>query len=239
MKATFAIMQRELLSLFCTPIGYVAIAAFLLVLGIFMILTGSFEPGQPATLRAMFGPLPIALAVIIPAIGMRSLSEEFRSGTIEGVMTAPVSDAFLVTGKFLAALVFYIVMLATSLVYPLAIGWFGSPDWGAMFSTYIGLVLIGALFTAVSIFTSSLSANQVIAWILAVIPLAFFAVMGFLFVSQTSGILRTVLQAITVSNRFEEASLGILSTGSIVFFVATSAMFLFLTTKIVESRRWR
>ncbi|QOJ14891.1 MAG: ABC transporter permease [Planctomycetia bacterium] len=239
MRATIAIMQRELLSMFCTPIGYVVIAGFLLILGVLVILTEGFEPGQPATLRNAFGLMPFILAFVVPAIAMRTLSEEYRNGTIEGMMTAPISDAQLVLGKFLGSAAFYAVMLATSLIYPILMQVYGSPDWGAVFSTYVGLMLIGLFFLAVSIFTSSFSSNQIIAWITASVLLASFAVGGFLLVRHVGGFWRQLIQRANVMGRFEEAALGLFTTGSLVCFGALAGLFLFLTIKVVESRRWR
>lgn len=239
MKATVAIMQRELLSLFCTPIGYVVIAGFLLITGVLMLITGSFEPGQPATLRQIFAFMPFILAFVVPAIAMRTLSEEYRTGTIEGMLTAPVSDTELVLGKFLGAYVFYVGMLATSLVYPVLMTLYGSPDWGAVLSTYLGLLLIGFLFTAVSVFTSSFSNNQVVSWIVGAVILAALFLGGYFLVKYVSGFWRDVVQTVNVMWRFEEASLGMLNTGTLVCYLALSGLFLFVTIKIVESRRWR
>ena len=109
-----AVMQRELLSLFYSPIGYIVIAGFLLITGVIVLFTGTFEPGKPATLRSVFDFTPYVLTIIIPAICMRAISEEYRSGTIESLMTAPLADSDLVLGKYFAALLFY-VMTAASL----------------------------------------------------------------------------------------------------------------------------
>ena len=97
------------------------------------------------------------LTIIIPAISMRTISEEYRNGTIEGMMTAPVSEAQMVLGKYLASLLFYVVMIAGTLIYLVLMEIFGNPDWSASLSAYIGLLLLGASFTAFSVFASSLS----------------------------------------------------------------------------------
>ena len=106
MRNTVAIMQRELLSLFFSPIGYIVIAGFLLITGVIVLVTDSIAPGKPATLRNVFDFTPYVLTIIIPAISMRTIAEEYRSGTIETLTTAPVSDTQFVIGKYLAVLIF-------------------------------------------------------------------------------------------------------------------------------------
>ena len=239
MRSTAAIMQRELLSLFCSPIGYITIAGFWLVTGVLVMLTGAFAPGRPADLRDVFFWTPFVLTIIIPAISMRTISEEYRNGTIEGMMTAPVSEAQMVLGKYLASLLFYVVMIAGTLIYLVLMEIFGNPDWSASLSAYIGLLLLGASFTAFSVFASSLSRNQVVAWMLGAVPLLLFACFGFFLVGHVEGWMRQVLQQVNVMGRFGEFTRGQINTGGVVFFLASAALFLFLTIKVVESRRWR
>ena len=129
MKHTLAVMQRELLSLFCSPIAYIVIAGFWLVTGAMAVWNAdAFGPGKPASLRDIFMWTPFILTIVIPAMAMRTISEEYRSGTFETLMTAPVSDAAVVVGKYLATLVFYVIMIAGTLIYPLLMQIFGNPD---------------------------------------------------------------------------------------------------------------
>lgn len=239
MRNVGAIMQRELLALFCSPIAYIVIAGFLLITGASVLWTGSFAPGKPATLRDVFFWTPWLLTVIVPAICMRSLSEEYRSGTIETLMTAPLSDLQMVLGKYLAALAFFVVMLAPTLIYVLLLAIYGNPDLGATFATYVGLLLIGVSFTAFGVLASSLTSNQVVAWMLGWIPLLLLACIAYFVVTLVSGWLRQIAQQVNVIGRFDEFSKGLITTDSVVFFLATAALFLFLTVKVVESRRWR
>jgi ABC-2 type transport system permease protein len=239
MRNVSAILQRELLSLFCSPIGYIVMAGFWLVTGVIVWATGVFGPGKPANLRDVFMWTPFVLTIIIPAISMRALSEEYRTGTIETLMTAPVSDAELVLGKYLASLAFYIVMLAGTLIYLVLLGVFGNPDWGASLAAYLGLVLLGVSFTAFSVFASSLSRNQIVAWVLGAVPLMLVAWFAYFIQNRVEGWLRSVLQQVNVMGRFGEFARGQIGLDGIVFFLATAALFLFLTVKVVESRRWR
>lgn len=239
MRNTVAIMQRELLSLFCSPIGYITIAGFLLVTGVLVLATESFAPGKPAHLRGVFQWTPFVLTIIIPAISMRLLSDEYRTGTIETLMTAPVSDLEMVFGKYLAALVFYIIMLASTLIYLVLMLIFGTPDWGASISAYIGLLLMGMAFLAFGMFTSSLTGNQIVAWIAGAVPLMLFAWFAYYVVQRVEGLLRDIFVNVNVMGRFDLFNRGAIALDSIVFFIGAAAFFLFLTVKVVESRRWR
>jgi ABC-2 type transport system permease protein len=239
MRNVTAIMQRELLSLFCSPIGYIVLSGFLLITGLLVWVTGSFEPGKPASLRELLRLTPFVLTVIIPAITMRTISEEYRSGTIESVSTAPVGDGEFVLGKFLAAYIFYVIMIAGTLVYLIMMQMFGKPDWGASLSAYIGLLLVGLLFTTFGIFASSLTNNQIVAWILGSVPLLLTTTLAFWAVGQSEGWVRVLAQQINFMGRFEDFARGALTTDGLVFFIGTAAFLLFATVKVVESRRWR
>ena len=239
MRNVTAIMQREFLSLFCSPIGYIVIAGFWLVTGVLVWATGAFGPGRPAHLRDVFMWTPFVLTIIIPAISMRTLSEEYRTGTIETLMTAPISDAQMVLGKYLASLLCYVIMIAGTLVYLLLMEVFGNPDWGASVAAYLGLLLLGASFTAFGVFASSLTRNQIVAWILGAVPLMLFAWFAYFIVGRAEGWWREVLQQINVMGRFGQFARGQVEIDGVVFFLATAALFLFLAVKVVESRRWR
>ena len=239
MRNIRAITQRELLSLFCSPIAYIVIAGFLLITGVSVLWSDSFSPGKPATLRNIFLWTPWVLTMIVPAITMRALSEEYRSGTIESLMTAPLSDWQMVLGKYFASLLFFIVMLLPTLLYPILMEVYGNPDWGASLATYVGLILIGITFTAFGLFTSSLTSNQVVAWFLGAVPLLLFACVAFFVVSWVEGWQRAVLQQVNVIGRFGEFSRGLITSDGLMFFLASAALFLFLSVKVVESRRWR
>ena len=232
-------MQRELMSLFFSPIGYIVIAGFLLLTGIIVLVTDSFEPGKPATLRSVFDFTPYVLTIIIPAITMRAISEEYRNGTIETLMTAPVTDAELVIGKFASAVVFYAIMLGATLAYLVMMMMFGNPDIGASLSSYLGLLLMGIMFVAFGILTSSLTSNQIVAWIVGTVPLMLFVWFASAMVQFVQGTLREVFQRVNILRHLDQFNRGLVTTESVVFFLGTSALFVFLAVKVVESRRWR
>jgi ABC-2 type transport system permease protein len=239
MRNTVAIMQRELLSLFFSPIGYIVIAGFLLITGVIVLVTDSIAPGKPATLRSVFDFTPYVLTIIIPAISMRTISDEYRTGTIETLTTAPVSDLQFVIGKYLAALIFYAIMLAGTLIYLVLMMKFGNPDVGASLAAYLGLLLLGVSFTAFGVFTSSLTHNQIVAWMLGMVPLMLFVWFAAFIVRVAQGPFRQVFQQINILRHLDQFNRGLVTTESVVFFLATAALFVFLTVKVVESRRWR
>ncbi len=239
MRNTTAIMQRELLSLFFSPIGYIVIAGFLLITGVIVLVTESFGPGKPATLRSVFDFTPYVLTIIIPAISMRTISEEYRSGTIETLTTAPVSDMQFVVGKYLAALIFYAIMLSGTLVYLVLMMRFGNPDVGASLAAYFGLLLLGVSFTAFGVFTSSLTHNQIVAWMLGMVPLMLFVWFAASIVGKIEGVPRQLFQQVNILRHLDQFNRGLVSTEGVVFFAATAVLFLFLAVKVVESRRWR
>lgn len=239
MRNSAAIMQRELVSLFFSPIGYIVIAGFLLLTGIIVLVTDSFEPGKPATLRSVFDFTPYVLTIIIPAITMRAISEEYRNGTIETLMTAPVSDAELVIGKFASAVVFYAIMLGATLAYLVLMMIFGNPDIGASLASYLGLLLMGIMFVAFGIFTSSLTSNQIVAWIVATVPLMLFVWFASAMVQFVQGPVREIFQRVNILRHLDQFNRGLVTTESVVFFLGSAALFVFLAVKVVESRRWR
>lgn len=240
MRHTLAIAQRELLSLFCSPIGYIVVAGFWLVTGAIAIWNAeAFGPGKPATLRDVFMWAPFVLTLVVPAMTMRALSEEYRSGTFETLMTAPVSEAAVVLGKYLATLAFYGILLAGTLVYPLVMEIFGNPDWGEVLATYLGLVLVGVAFAAYSLFASSVTRDQAVAWMLGAMPLMLLVLSVYNLVRQFEGWQREALAQLNIMGRFAQFARGQVETDAVVFFLAVAGLFLFLTVKVVESRRWR
>ena len=168
MRNTLAIAQRELSSFFFSPIAYVVIALFALLTGVFFVAF-VFHTDQAAELRFLFSRVVVFVLIpIAPAVSMRLLSEELRSGTIETLMTAPISDLHVVLGKWLGALGFFAVLLSPTLAYVVVLEVWSNPDYGPILSGYIGLLLVGGLYLAIGAFASVLTRNQIIAFVLSV-----------------------------------------------------------------------
>jgi gliding motility-associated transport system permease protein len=239
MRNIGTLTQRELSSQFVSPIAYVVIALFLLVSGIFFA-SDNFLPGGEATVRPILGSyMPIILVFVLPMLTMRLLSEEFRGGTIETLMTAPVNDTEVIVGKFLGTLSFYCIMLATTLVYPILVSMYGSLDVGLVAATYIGLLLVGGLYISVGLFFSTCTSNQVIAVLCSFVFLAVFTFLANYLARDQEGWLRVVLQHLSIISHFQDFSRGLIDSNHVVFFVTSTLLFLFLGVKALEFRRWR
>lgn len=238
MNRAMAIARREFSSYFYSPIAYVVIITFLIASG--FAFYRDFEPGQAAAMRSTLDWMVWFLVIIVPVLSMGLLSQEWSSGTIETLMTAPVNDSEVVLGKFLGNLGLLIVMLLPTLLYVVLLTLYSRPDFGPIFSGYLGIFLVGALFIAVGLFCSSMTRNQIVAVVLAILLLCLATVIPYLIAQYASlrPAFRTVVDQ-AVYRRYSDFSRGVLSTGNIVFFVLTTAVFLFLTVKVLESRRWK
>ena len=243
MGKVLLLTRREISAYFVSPIAYVAMALFLVISGIFFALA-DFRPGAPAGMRSIFDIMMFILIFIIPIVTMRSLSEEQRSGTIETLLTAPVRDIEVVLAKFLGSWIFYLAMLAPTLVYVILLAVFGNPEYGPVASGYLGLVLLGALYVSVGLFASSLTQNQVIAAVTGFSILILLAMLGpWIATVVPSRVwiigLRTLIQQATIRTHYQDFSQGVVDLVHVIYFLALTAYALFLTVKVLESRRWR
>ncbi|MCH7814648.1 MAG: ABC transporter permease subunit [Planctomycetes bacterium] len=231
--------RRELCVFFYSPIAYVVMAVFLAVTGIFFA-KDNFLPGGEASLRVTFGNyLPVILVFVVPMLTMRLLSEEFRAGTIETLMTAPVSETDVVLGKFCGTLIFYLAMLVTTLLHVILVAVYGPLDLGLLACTYVGLILLGGLYISVGLFFSACTRNQVIAVLCSFVLLAIFTFLANYLAGDQEGTVRVVLQHLSIVAHFQDFARGLFDLNHLIFFVSTTGLFLFLTVKVLESRRWR
>lgn len=239
MRNITTMVQRELGAYFLSPIAYAVSAVFLFGAGLAFGL-GTFRNGAEASLRSLFEFwMVLILVFVLPMLCMRLLSEEFRSGTIETLMTAPITETEVVLGKFLGAFAFYVVLLATLLLYPILLAMYGPVDGQLLTCNYIGLLLLGGLYISVGLFFSACTKHQIIAVLLsfAVLALATFASQGLAQVVQ--GWPRALLQQLSVRTHFFDFVRGLIDLNHIVFFLSLTALFLFLTVKRLEMRRWQ
>jgi len=233
------IARRELSSYFFSPIAYTSLIAFLAAAGAFFYR--DFQPGQPAGLRTVFDWMVWILVFIVPVLCMGLLAQEWATGTIETMMTAPVNETDVVLGKFLGALAFFAILVAPTLLYVVVLRIYSQLDLGPIFSGYLGIMLVGALFVSVGLFCSSLTRSQVVAAVSAVAILFVITIVPY-FLAQQASTLTAFWRRATdwgVYNRYVDFSRGTVDSGHVVFFVVLTAVFLFFTTKVLESRRWR
>jgi len=239
MRNIVTVAQRELRAQFVSPIAYGVLTLFLMLSGIMFWMT-NFMPGGESSVRPVFGQwMLLLLLFILSMLTMRLLSEEFRSGTIETLMTAPISDAAVILGKFVGVLVFYLVMLAATLVFPVIVAFHGPLDVGLTFSCYVGLLLTGSLYIAVGVFFSACTRSQVVAGSASFVLLAIFTFLSSYLGASQEGTVRVVLQHLSVAEHYEGFLRGLIDTSHVVFFLSVTALFLFFATKALEFRRWR
>lgn len=234
------LVRRELLALFCSPIAWVVLALF--SLGTSVWFAKGFAPGQEATLRPVLEFATLwALPYLVPAISMRLLSEEFRTGTYEKLMTSPLSDAQLVLAKWLAALGFLALLLAPLLVQAAALEWRADPDYGPLLTGVLGLLLVGGLCLSVGLLCSSLTQNQVVAFLLTVAVLSVPGV-GLSFIQDSphlSARFQDLAAYLSFEVQFRDFARGVLDLRALAYFGSGTALCLFLCAKSLESRRWR
>jgi ABC-2 type transport system permease protein len=239
MRRSPVIARRELSSYFYSPIAYVVMVIFLFICGV--LFFEDFQPGHVAAMRSLFEWMVFLLVFAIPVLSMGLMSQEWATGTIETLMTAPVEETDVIIGKFLGSLGFFLVLLAPTMIYVLMLVIYSpSFDFGPIFSGYLGIVLVGALFISIGLFCSSLTRSQVVAAVsAAAILFAITIVPMWLGQRTTLGwFLRGVADQM-VFRRYTDFSRGVIDTGNLIFFLATTAVFLFLSVKALESRRWR
>ena len=237
MRNVPALTWREINSAFFSPLAYVVLTLFLFFSGFFFYLIA--ESSREASMAGTIGIISFLFLVATPFLTMRLLSEEYRSGTIETLMTAPVTDLEVILGKFLGVFIFYVALLAATLVYVLLLFAYGAPDLGVILSGYLGMLLLGALYVAVGVFASSLTRHQLVAAIVGIGLLSLFTLVIDAFAAWRGGTWRTVLGYMNILRQFGDFSKGMLDTKSIVFFITGTVFALFLAVKVVESRRWR
>ena len=238
MGKVLLLTRREVSSYFVSPIAYVAMALFLVISGFFFALA-DFRPGAPAAMRSIFEVMMIILVFVIPIVTMRSISEERRTGTLETLLTAPVTDTQVVVAKFLGCWIFYLAMLAPTLLYLAALASFGNPDYGPVASGYIGLALLGALYVAVGILASSLTSNQVIAAVVGFVVLIVLALLGPWVGAAVPSPWRGIVQQASIRMHYIDFSQGVVDLVHVLYFVVLTLYALFITVKVLESRRWR
>lgn len=236
MKGTREIFKKELKGYFASPIAYIVIAIFLVLTGWFFFST--FFLFNQAELRNFFSLLPVTFAFIVPAVTMRLFSEEFNTGSFELLATLPVTTVDIVLGKFLAASAFVAFMLMPTLAYGAFIGYLGDLDWGPWIGGYLGALLLGAAFSAIGLFASSLTKNQIIAFIIGMslcLTLTLVDKMLF-FIPETA---LGIFQFLGADFHFQNIARGILDSRDILYFLSVCFVMIYGTTLMVQEKRLR
>jgi ABC-2 type transport system permease protein len=237
MNVAWAIFKKELRIYFVSPLAYVFLGVFLFLAGLFFYL-GISMTGE-ASLRVMMGNLSVTLLFLLPLLTMKHFAEERRSGTFELMMTAPVPLWALLVGKWAASLALCALLLAGTLLFPSILAYYGDPDWGVVVTSYLGLFLCCAAFVSAGLFSSSLTDEPVAAGLSGVLILLPFWLAGSAAeLVQVEG-LREVIRHVSLLSHIEGFSRGVVDSADVVWFLLFTFLFLFLTWRNIESRRWR
>jgi len=243
-----AVYRREMLSLWVTPLAWVLLVVFLILQGtifysIVVHFTGMADLAvETGPIEAYFGQesvfLLMTLLLVCPALTMRTFAEERKSGTIETLLTAPVTATAVVLGKYAAVLTTYVAMWAPTLLYVVVLRRTGAVDWHGVASSYFGLACIGAAYLALGTLMSSLSKSQLIALLLAIFVEFGLFVLGVGEYVFEPGLLRDLCAHVSMSSQMDEMSRGIIDLRRLVFDGSVAVTSLFVTTRVVDSWRW-
>jgi ABC-2 type transport system permease protein len=237
-----AIAKRELSAYFASPVAYVFIVFFLLLCGFFTFMVGRFFQRGEASLIAFFIWHPWLYLFLVPAVGMRTWSEERRSGTIELLLTMPITPWQAIVGKFIASWLFLAIALALTFPLVLTIGYLGSPDYGVIFCGYLGSLLMAGAYLAISCMTSALTRNQVISFILSVVACLFLILAGWppvtdMLVQWAPNWLVEAVASFSVMPHFESFQRGVIDSRDLFYFLSVIVFSLFTTGVIIRSHR--
>jgi ABC-2 type transport system permease protein len=238
-RSLWAIALREFRSFFRIPLGWVAVALYLFLAGV-IFAERILIPGEPSSLRYFFGVSGFLLLPVIPAISMRLFSEEYKSGTIEPLMTSPVGDASIVLGKFLGAAMFLGAMVLPTLVYAtvLMVVSDPKPDPGPIVAGYLSLVLLGLLYLAVGTLASALTANQTLAFLGTFLFLLVYTLLTSDVVGLPPAAARWAAE-LSLGPKLVDFAKGVIDTAHVAFFLSGMMFFLLLAYVAVQTRRWR
>lgn len=237
MNSIWTITKRELNSFFDSLIAVIMMVLFLGFSGFFTWISGSdiFLVGQ-ASLRSFFGIAYWTLFFFIPALTMRILAEEKKTGTIEMLLTKPVTDRQVIIGKYLATILLIAIALAFTLPYVITIAKIGNLDAGAVFCGYLALLLISAAYASIGLFTSSLTSNQIVAFLAALFIGLFFHIIFQIVAGGMKGFIGEVINKLSMTTHFESLSRGVLDSKDLIYFGSIIFMGLFLTEVSMAKR---
>ena len=245
--------QKELRAYFVSPIAYVLLVFFALLFGYFyassinymvQMSMGQFGMGGPQIvninewmIRPLFGNTAVILLFLLPMLTMRSYAEEKRSGTMELLLTSPLTDLQIIMGKFLGAMALYALMLSLTLIHIGVLFWYGEPEWGPVLTGYLGLLLMGGSFISIGLAISSMTKNQIVAGVSTFAVLLLFWIINWM--GDASGTTtQSVLAYLSILEHFDDFSKGVIDTTHLTYYVSFITLGLFLTAKSMDMARW-
>ncbi|HEY4799066.1 MAG TPA: gliding motility-associated ABC transporter permease subunit GldF [Bacteroidia bacterium] len=241
----FTLFKKEIRAFLSSLIGYVAISVFLLLVGLFLWILptdSNILSNGYAGLDSLFSLAPWVFLFLIPAITMRSFADEKKAGTIEFLLTKPLTDLQIILAKYFAGVTLVLFSLLPTLIYYYSIYKLGNPigniDSGGTYGSYIGLFFLASAFTAIGIFASSLSDNQIVAFILAVF-LCFFCYIGFEYAGMlASGKASSLILSLGINDHYTSMSRGVIDTRDVIYYLSLISVFILMTKTSLESRKW-
>jgi ABC-2 type transport system permease protein len=244
MKRVWPVFARELSQYFNTPLGFIYIDVFVLLTGFFFFELFKFFTNEQASLRNLFVLLPWIYLFFVPAISMRLIAEDRKIGTVEVLMTLPLRDWEVVLSKYFAAFIFLTIslLLTIPLVFVVARSAAEgvSLDYGPIMGGYLAAILMGGAYLAVGIFFSSLTDNQIVAFILSIVTMAIFLLIG---IPDVSGYFPPILQRfamnISLVSHFYSVGRGVIDSRDLLYYLSVIFLFVFFTIRSVESRKWK
>ena len=252
MRNVIAIAHKELRSYFASPMAYIVIGFFLLPFGVFFYLYlqsfvrqglqmsqyGGAQNINQNVIRYVLQNASVIILFIMPMITMRTYSEEKRSGTIELLLTSPLTDVEIILGKFFGALGLYATMLAVTLLYIGILFVYGNPEWRPIVAAYLGLLLMGGSFVSLGLLISSTTNNQIVAGVITFVVFLLLWIIGW-FAESAGPTLGPITSYLSITEHFDDFSKGIIDTKHVIFYLSLITFGLFLTAKSVDTERWR
>lgn len=238
MRNMLVIARRELGVYFASPIAYLVMAGFLAIAGYFF--SAILILSRQATMEFVFSNMVVILLFVAPLLAMRLVSEEQRSGTIELLMTSPVRDWQVIWGKWLAAFVLYLVMLAFTGLYVVVLWRLGNPDYGPILSGYLGMALLGGAMLALGTLSSALTENQIVAAVLGITLVVLLYVSSALTdIAGPDSLAGRFFGYLSLSDHLFDFTRGVVDTTHVIFYLSVVAGALYVATRVLETRRWR
>lgn len=231
-----SIFKRELKSYFYSPVGYMFWGFFLLLSGYFFMVINLNQAW--ADLKSLFSNISFIFIFLVPILTMRLMSEDRKNKTDQLLLTSPVSLTSIVLGKYLAAVFVFLIALFITIIYPIILYIYGNPSLGEMFGSYLGFFLMGAAFISLGLFVSSLTENQIISAVASFGILLMLWLIDWITSFVQSKIIINIVEWLSIFARYEDFSMGILSLSPVVYYISFSTVFIFLTVRVMEKRRW-
>jgi len=238
LKNIYILSKKELMTYFNSPIAYIFMGVFLVV-GNWLFLNYFFLIGQ-ASMRNYFSILPWIFLFLSPAITMRLWAEEKKSGTVEFLLTLPVTDWQVVLGKFLGSLFFLFITLLLSITLPISVSFLGNLDLGVVLGSYLGALFLGGAYLALGLFISALTRNQIVAFVIGLVACFIAFIIGADFVlNKAPQILLPVMKFLGLGSHFYNIARGVIDSKDVIYYLSFIFLFLWLNVRIIEKREWR